>query len=266
MHATVDSRTRKDRSPTSGRPGTATSIASPEISSVPANNGTAPNAPDEPTWSARIAVCGLHDRPNRKSNDDTCWKNRNASKNTDKKDADRRENRDARRRNQQQLDRMLDAIARAQRRAARVDTPNRARRRRARARPRSRACGSAHAAPCSARRRPPCPRSAFARRCCPRRDCECRCRRARADPPAACASPPATSRARCCAATRARTPATALATRVQAARTTARRSRRDSPAANERCGPVPPAPPRPRAAAEVVGEQRETDDDDQQCR
>ena len=31
-----------------------------EISSVPANSGTAPNAPDEPTWSARIAVCGLH--------------------------------------------------------------------------------------------------------------------------------------------------------------------------------------------------------------
>jgi hypothetical protein len=35
----------RDISPT----GTATSIAIPEINSVPANSGTAPNAPDDPT-------------------------------------------------------------------------------------------------------------------------------------------------------------------------------------------------------------------------
>ena len=34
---------------------------------VPQNRGIEPNAPDEPAWSARIAVCGLQDRPNRKS-------------------------------------------------------------------------------------------------------------------------------------------------------------------------------------------------------
>ena len=27
----------------------------------------APNAPDAPTWSLRMAVCGLHSRPNKKS-------------------------------------------------------------------------------------------------------------------------------------------------------------------------------------------------------
>ncbi len=65
--------------------GTATSIASPEINSVPVNSGTAPNAPEAPTWSARIAVCGLHCKPNKKSNNGTSRKNRNASTNTERK-------------------------------------------------------------------------------------------------------------------------------------------------------------------------------------
>ena len=37
------------------------------ISSGAGEQRHAPKAPDEPTWSARIAVCGLHCRPNRKS-------------------------------------------------------------------------------------------------------------------------------------------------------------------------------------------------------
>ena len=37
------------------------------ISSVPTNSGTAPNDPELATWSARIAVCGLHWVPNRNS-------------------------------------------------------------------------------------------------------------------------------------------------------------------------------------------------------
>ena len=47
--------------------GTATHMAIPEISMVPAKTGMAPNAPDEPTWSERIAVWGLHLSPNRNS-------------------------------------------------------------------------------------------------------------------------------------------------------------------------------------------------------
>ena len=47
--------------------GTAMVIAMIVIRKVPANSGTAPNAPVEPTWSARMAVCGDHSRPNRNS-------------------------------------------------------------------------------------------------------------------------------------------------------------------------------------------------------
>ena len=47
--------------------GTATNIAMTETSMVPVSKGTTPKAPDEPTWSARIAVCGLQLKPNRKS-------------------------------------------------------------------------------------------------------------------------------------------------------------------------------------------------------
>ena len=39
--------------------GTAMDMAIREMSAVPANSGTAPNEPDDPTWSARIAICGL---------------------------------------------------------------------------------------------------------------------------------------------------------------------------------------------------------------
>ncbi len=63
--------------------GTATSIEIPVISSVPVNSGTAPKLPDEPTWSARIAVCGLQLSPNRNSVRGTSRKKRIASKSTD---------------------------------------------------------------------------------------------------------------------------------------------------------------------------------------
>ena len=54
------------------------------ISSVPAKSGTAPKAPELPTWSARIAVCGLHCRPNRNSCIGTCAKKRRASNSSDR--------------------------------------------------------------------------------------------------------------------------------------------------------------------------------------
>ena len=53
------------------------------ISKVPVNSGTAPKLPEEPTWSARIAVCGLQLRPNRNSLNGTSRKKRIASNNTD---------------------------------------------------------------------------------------------------------------------------------------------------------------------------------------
>ncbi len=53
------------------------------ISSVPVNSGTAPKLPDAPTWSARIAVCGLHSRPNRKFAIGTRSKNRIDSNSTE---------------------------------------------------------------------------------------------------------------------------------------------------------------------------------------
>ena len=58
-------------------------MAMKEMSAVPANSGTAPKDPDEPTWSARIAICGLHEVPNRKSIGDTMAKKRKASKATE---------------------------------------------------------------------------------------------------------------------------------------------------------------------------------------
>src|SRR5690349_7840188 len=63
--------------------GTAIAMAMQEMSAVPANSGTAPNEPDEPTWSARIAICGLHEVPNRKSMGEMIWKKRKASKATE---------------------------------------------------------------------------------------------------------------------------------------------------------------------------------------
>ena len=63
--------------------GTATIIAITVISIVPANTGIAPNAPDAPTWSARMAVCGLHSSPNRKSTGETLVKKVSASNSSD---------------------------------------------------------------------------------------------------------------------------------------------------------------------------------------
>ena len=50
------------------------------INSVPEKIGIAPKAPELATWSSLIAVCGLHDRPKRKSKKGICSKNRIASK------------------------------------------------------------------------------------------------------------------------------------------------------------------------------------------
>ena len=68
-----------DISPT----GTATNMATAEMRSVPVKRGTMPNAPEAPTWSERIAVCGLHSTPKRKSKGDTLRKKRSASNSTD---------------------------------------------------------------------------------------------------------------------------------------------------------------------------------------
>ena len=46
---------------------------------VPTNSGTAPNAPLEAYWSLRMAICGSHWVPNRKSTGDTDWKKRQLS-------------------------------------------------------------------------------------------------------------------------------------------------------------------------------------------
>ena len=51
---------------------------------VPQKSGMEPNAPDEPAWSARIAICGLQVRPNRKSLIGTSWKKRRDSKSSDR--------------------------------------------------------------------------------------------------------------------------------------------------------------------------------------
>ena len=54
------------------------------MKTVPQNRGIEPNAPDDPAWSARIAVCGLHDRPKRKSPGGTNLKNRAISNSSDR--------------------------------------------------------------------------------------------------------------------------------------------------------------------------------------
>ena len=51
---------------------------------VPVNSGTAPKAPDDPTWSLRIAVWGLHSRPKRNCVIGTSRKKRIASNSTEK--------------------------------------------------------------------------------------------------------------------------------------------------------------------------------------
>ena len=63
--------------------GTATTMAMAEIISVPAKTGTAPKAPEEPTWSSRMAIWGLHFKPNKNSVMEIFSKNRMASNRTD---------------------------------------------------------------------------------------------------------------------------------------------------------------------------------------
>ena len=53
------------------------------INKVPTISGTMPKAPEDPTWSARMAVCGDHCRPKRKSIGEILLKNCAASKTTD---------------------------------------------------------------------------------------------------------------------------------------------------------------------------------------
>ena len=55
-------------------------MATAVINSVPEKIGIAPKAPELATWSSLIAVCGLHDRPKRKSKKGICSKNLTASK------------------------------------------------------------------------------------------------------------------------------------------------------------------------------------------
>ena len=63
--------------------GTATNMAMAETSRVPVNSGTAPKAPEAPTWSARMAVWGLHRVPKKNSRGETFWKKSRDSNRTD---------------------------------------------------------------------------------------------------------------------------------------------------------------------------------------
>ena len=87
------------------------------MSSVPTTSGTMPKAPDEPTWSARIAVCGDHCRPNRKSIGETLLKKRKVSNSDREHDADGGEHGDRRTGEQNDRGEALEAIAGAEVRA-----------------------------------------------------------------------------------------------------------------------------------------------------
>src|SRR5690348_11616505 len=63
--------------------GAATTMAMVEISKVPTNNGTAPKLPEDPAWSARMAICGLQWVPNKNSAGETDLKNRIDSNKTE---------------------------------------------------------------------------------------------------------------------------------------------------------------------------------------
>ena len=84
------------------------------ISSVPVTSGTMPNAPDEPTWSARIAVCGLHCRPNRNSSGETFSKKRTVSNSTENTMPMVVRTATHARREQDDLDEALDLVAGAE--------------------------------------------------------------------------------------------------------------------------------------------------------
>ena len=94
--------------------GTAMTMAMKEMSAVPANSGTAPKEPDDPTWSARIAICGLHEVPNRKSMGEIMREEAEGFEGHRGDDADGGEHRDRRTADQQPFDDAFDAIARAQ--------------------------------------------------------------------------------------------------------------------------------------------------------
>ena len=108
------SHTATGRSPRTSRSGPATSMAMTVIRNVPANSGTAPNAPDEPTWSARSAVCGLHCRPNRNSVIGTFWKKRIDFEQHREDDPGGGRDRDAGRQPQGDGDPALDGVAGAE--------------------------------------------------------------------------------------------------------------------------------------------------------
>ena len=59
--------------------GIATIMAMIEITMVPRKTGTAPKAPAPAIWSARMAICGSHFRPKKKSCGGTSRKNAQAS-------------------------------------------------------------------------------------------------------------------------------------------------------------------------------------------
>ena len=54
-----------------------------EINKVPANTGTAPNAPPAVTWPSRMGICGSQFSPKKNSSGETRWKNRRASNSSD---------------------------------------------------------------------------------------------------------------------------------------------------------------------------------------
>src|SRR4028119_1120356 len=65
--------------------GIATTIAMiAPMKMVPQKSGIAPKAPDEPAWSARMAVCGLQLRPVKNSTGETIEKKRSDSNSSDR--------------------------------------------------------------------------------------------------------------------------------------------------------------------------------------
>ena len=66
------------------------------MKTVPQKSGIAPNAPEEPAWSARIAVCGLQVDPKRNSTGETMLKKRSDSKSKREDDPERGQDRDQR--------------------------------------------------------------------------------------------------------------------------------------------------------------------------
>ena len=66
------------------------------MNAVPQNRGMDPKAPDDPAWSARIAVCGLQVVPNRNSVDRNLLEEAQRFEQQRQDDAERRQDRDQR--------------------------------------------------------------------------------------------------------------------------------------------------------------------------